>query len=116
MKKLGVKEGDFRKPENKKPEAALGNEERKEAIKALTTEILPSIVEETKSKGERISRLSFTLKPNLSKKDISVKTVSAGAELSPISPNTAPQVSKADDYADKDALVSIPPLALAKAA
>ena len=109
MKKLGVKEEDLKKSE-------LSKEARTEAIKALTTEILPSIVEETKSKGERISRLSFTLKPNLSKKDIGVKTISAGAVLPPTSSNAPPQVSKADDYADKDALVSIPPLALAKAA
>jgi len=116
MKKLGVKEEDLKKPANKKPEVELSNEERKESIKTLRTEILPSIVEGAKSKGERISRLSFTLKPKLSKKDISVESVPVDEDFHGISPNTAPQISKADDYADKDALVSIPPLALAKAA
>jgi modification methylase len=116
MKKLGIKVEDLKKSDETGPEPQLSKEERTEAIKALRTEILPSIVEEHKSKGERISRLSFTLKPNLSKKDISVDSVPVDDDFPPTSPNATPQVSKADDYADKDALVSIPPLALAKAA
>jgi hypothetical protein len=116
MKKLGVKEEDLKKPGNKKPEAELSNEERKESIKTLRTEILPSIAEETKSKGERISRLSFTLKPNLLKKDISVESVPVEDDLPPTSPLLFPEQGKPDDYAEKEELLASESLVMAEAA
>jgi ParB/RepB/Spo0J family partition protein len=100
MKKLGVKEEDLKKEEKKEVGVQLTDEERRDAIRALTTDLVPQILAETTGKGETIRRLSVCLKPGLSREDVVLDTVPVEDDLPPTSPNTAPQVSKADDYED----------------
>jgi hypothetical protein len=115
IRKLGIKEGHLNK-QNRKSDGAFTETEKPSDLTKVMKNCLPEIVAEAKVKGERICKISFSRKPDLTKDEIIVETVPVDADLPLTSPNATPQVTKADDYVDKDALVSIPPLALAKAA
>jgi site-specific DNA-methyltransferase (adenine-specific) len=116
MKKLGVKEEDLKKEEKKEVSVKLTGEERKDAIRTLTNDLIPEILAETNSKGERIRRLSITLKPGLSRDDVVLHTVPVDDDLPPTSPNAPPQVSKPDDHDDEEALLATARQVLAEAA
>jgi hypothetical protein len=94
----------------------ISEEERKEAMGKLRNDLIPQIVAETREKGEEIAKLSVTLKPNLSKGDITVETLPLNDDSSPASPIPFPQVGESDHYEEDDGLVSPAPTTLAKAA
>jgi hypothetical protein len=97
MKKLGNTEREL----GQKDATAKGDsakEGQTAAVGHAVEELLPQIAAESKSRGERIRRVSFTRKPGLTKKDIIVDTVpfagcfTGSASAPPPLPNTP------DDY------------------
>jgi DNA modification methylase len=104
MNKLGVKEEDLKK------------EERREAMRKVRNDFFPQIFAETREKGEEITKLSVTLKPNLKKDDVTIETVSVGDDSPPTLPSPFPRVGKSDDYEEDGGLLSPAPITLAHAA
>lgn len=116
MKKLGITEGDLAKPEKKKVIAGLPDGEREEATNILVHDLLPAIVADATSKGERIGRLSIPLKRNLQKKDVVVERVSLHGDAPPGLLPPLVNSGTPDDYEDSDAIHVSAPSSLAKAA
>ena len=117
MKKLGITEEDLKKQEDRGPQPALSNEERRETMRTLRNDILPQIVAEAKERGEHICRLSVPLKRNLSKEEVTVVTIPVDDDsLPPSSPSSSPLVVKADDYEEGDGVLAHSASKLAKAA
>jgi site-specific DNA-methyltransferase (adenine-specific) len=100
MKKLGVREGDLRNPEEVCPE--LTAEEKRETTKTLMYDLLPAIVADANINGERITRLTVPLKRNLTKVDVAVETVPADDDPPPTSPMPLLEVVRPDDYEETD--------------
>lgn len=96
MKKLGVKKGDLKNPEELRAE--LTPENKMAAIRKLENDLLPAIVADANTKGERITRLTVPLKRNFSKKDVIVESVPA--ENGPVPTFLAPSGKpwESDDY------------------
>jgi ParB/RepB/Spo0J family partition protein len=100
MKKLGLKQEDFKKPEE--VQADLTDEERREAKKTLVNDILPAIVADANTKEERIAGLIVPVKRNLSKKNIKIETVPVEDDPFPTGPLLLKKEGKPDDYEEDD--------------
>lgn len=116
MTKLGITEGDLSKPEKEEPQEELTEGERKEATTTLMHDLLPAILADANSKGERIARLSIPLKRNLKKKDVVVDRVPLHGDAPPGPLPPSMNTGAPDDYQDSDAIHVPAPSSLAKAA
>jgi ParB/RepB/Spo0J family partition protein len=115
IRKLGIKEGDLNK-QNRKPDGDFTGDENTTDLKKVVKKFLPEIVAEAKDKGERISRISFSRKPNLTKDEIIVETVPVDDDPPPTSPLAFDKMVKADGYQEGDGGLAPAPSPLAKAA
>jgi DNA modification methylase len=113
MKKLGISEGDVKKPNAKqKPE---GSDARQAGISEGLKMLEELIAKEDRTRSELVSA-TIPLNPTTSTKDISVVWAQDLRDPEPLTADAPSLVAKADDYDGKNADLAEAPSTLAKAA
>jgi hypothetical protein len=113
MKKLGISEGDVKKPNAKqKPE---GSDDRQAGISEGLKMLEELIAKEDRARSELVSA-TIPLNPKGSAQDISVVWAQDLRDTAPLTADAPSPVAKADDYDGKNADLAEAQSTLAKAA